>query len=207
MAARSHRGLADRPCRLFSGGQYRPRRLAARRRVARSEGLDCLMAANAPDRPGPLLRLMRRAENRLYNWNFVRWLRGMVERLHRRFPELGEPRSGGSANAVYEFDDRYTAPRGGFRLGRRLLHPLQRLDALRAGSSPGLMVHALDDPFIGVGAAPSHENPPAFSRRAAGAMAATWAILAEGRGWAVAAGWTRGSRPGSVALGRQASPQ
>ena len=56
---------------------------------------------------------MLRPENRFYDWNFLRWLRAEVTRLHRRFPELGPPDLG-QVRSVYDFDDRYTAPRNGF---------------------------------------------------------------------------------------------
>ena len=52
-------------------------------------GLDCLVAANAPVDLVHCSHLMRRTENRVYNWNFFRWLRAMVDRLHREFPDLG----------------------------------------------------------------------------------------------------------------------
>ena len=77
------------------------------------DGLDCLLAANAPIDLVHCAAKMRPAENRVYNWNFVRWLRAMVDRLHRRFPELGPPGLEG-VRTLYEFDDRYTAPRAGF---------------------------------------------------------------------------------------------
>ena len=51
--------------------------------------------------------------NRIYDWNFLRWLRTVVTRLHRIFPELG-PVDLSRIRSVYEFDDRYTAPRNGF---------------------------------------------------------------------------------------------
>ena len=86
-----------------------------------------------PHRSGPLRRQMRLPENRVYNWNFVRWLRAMVDRLHRQFPELGPPGLEG-VRTLYDFDDRYTAPRSWICFGRRLLHPVQRQEQ-RSGAS------------------------------------------------------------------------
>ena len=76
-------------------------------------GLDCVLAANPPIDLAACARLMLSRENRLYDWNFVRWLRVMVRRLHDRFPELGPPALEG-VKTLYDFDDRYTAPRNGF---------------------------------------------------------------------------------------------
>ncbi|MFO0893008.1 MAG: alpha/beta fold hydrolase [Isosphaeraceae bacterium] len=75
--------------------------------------LDCVVAANPPVDLAACAEAMRRPQNRIYDWNFVRWLRREVSRLHRTFPELGDPGLGG-VRSVYEFDDRYTAPRNGF---------------------------------------------------------------------------------------------
>ena len=72
-----------------------------------------MLAANPPIDLAACARRMSAPENRLYDWNFVRWLRAMVDRLHRRFPELGPPELEG-VRTLYEFDDRYTARRNGF---------------------------------------------------------------------------------------------
>ena len=53
------------------------------------EALDCVLAANPPIDLTASYRLMSQLENRLYDRNFVNWLRREVRRLHRRFPELG----------------------------------------------------------------------------------------------------------------------
>ena len=89
------RGVADRPDRLLTGGEpgleagRRGRRRPVRRSRLRAGG-------QPPHRPGrSCAQQMLRPENRLYDWNFVRWLRAMVDRLHRRFPELGPTRPGG----------------------------------------------------------------------------------------------------------------
>src|SRR5262249_47037109 len=92
-------------------------------------------------------RAMSRAENRLYDWNFVRWLRSQVERLHRRFPELGKPALG-RVRSVYEFDDRYTAPRNGFASADDYYAQSSSLPLSPRIDRPGLVVHAADDPFI-----------------------------------------------------------
>ena len=112
------------------------------------EGVDCLLAANAPIDLVHCAVKMRLPENRLYNWNFVRWLRSMVDRLHRRFPELGPPDLDG-VRTLYEFDDRYTAPRGGFASADDYYTRCSVSYGLAGIALPGLVVHAMDDPFIG----------------------------------------------------------
>ncbi len=90
---------------------------------------------------------MRASENRIYDWNFTRWLRAMVDRLHRRFPDLGPPRLDG-VRTLYAFDDRYTAPRGGFASADDYYRRCSLVGALDRIGVPGLVVHAMDDPFI-----------------------------------------------------------
>jgi predicted alpha/beta-fold hydrolase len=110
-------------------------------------GLDCVLAANPPiDLVASAVRL-KRLVNRLYTWNFARWLRGMVARLHERFPELGHPRLEG-VNTLYDFDDRYTAPRNGFASADDYYERCSLVGSLARVRLPGLIVHALDDPFI-----------------------------------------------------------
>jgi predicted alpha/beta-fold hydrolase len=125
------------------------------------EGVDCLLAANAPIDLVHCAAKMRLAENRMYNWNFVRWLRSMVDRLHRRFPELGRPKLEG-VRTLYDFDDRYTAPRGGFASAHDYYVQCSVSGALARIKLPGLVVHAMDDPFIGAEPFLQIENPSAL---------------------------------------------
>jgi predicted alpha/beta-fold hydrolase len=111
------------------------------------KGLDCVLAANPPLDLAACARAMRRPENRIYDWNFVRWLRHEVARLHRAFPELGDPELG-RVRSVHEFDDRYTAPRNGFASAEDYYSRSSALPLVPRIEHPGLVVHAEDDPFI-----------------------------------------------------------
>jgi predicted alpha/beta-fold hydrolase len=131
----------------FSLGANLALKLAAEVPGQPLEGLDCVVAANPPIDLAACARAMGRPENRLYDWNFVRWLRAQVARLHRRFPELGTPALG-RVRTVYEFDDRYTAPRNGFASADDYYARSSSLPLLPRIGLPGLVVHAADDPFI-----------------------------------------------------------
>jgi predicted alpha/beta-fold hydrolase len=109
--------------------------------------LDCVVAANPPIDLAVCARRMSARENRLYDWNFVRWLRTMVVRLHRLFPDLGPPRLQG-VRTLYEFDDRYTARRNGFASADDYYRRCSLVASLRRIDVPGLIVHAMDDPFV-----------------------------------------------------------
>jgi uncharacterized protein len=111
------------------------------------EALDCVLAANPPIDLTACYRRMSLPENKLYDRNFAKWLRRMIRRLHRRFPELGPTRID-DAKTVYEFDDRYTAPRNGFASADDYYERCSLVSALGRIAVPGLIVHAMDDPFV-----------------------------------------------------------
>jgi predicted alpha/beta-fold hydrolase len=122
-------------------------------------GLDCVLAANPPIDLANSAQRMQRLENRFYDWNFVRWLRISIDRLHRRFPELG-PTGLDGVRTLYHFDDRYTAPRNGFRSADDYYARCSLLSGLPRIQVPGLIVHAMDDPVIAFEPLLEVERPP-----------------------------------------------
>jgi predicted alpha/beta-fold hydrolase len=131
----------------FSLGANLALKLAAEAALDSVPGLDCVLAANPPVDLAACARRLQRVENRLYDWCFVRCLTGTVHKLHRLFPELG-PTNIDGVRSVIEFDDRYTAPRNGFASADDYYERCSLLTALQRIAVPGLVVHALDDPFI-----------------------------------------------------------
>jgi uncharacterized protein len=131
----------------FSLGANLALKLAAEAADRPADGLDCVLAANPPIDLSACAKAMRRPDNRLYDWNFVRWLRREVTRLHRVFPELGRP-GVEQVRSVYEFDDRYTAPRNGFASALDYYARSSALPLIPRIMLPGLVVHAADDPFV-----------------------------------------------------------
>jgi predicted alpha/beta-fold hydrolase len=131
----------------FSLGANLVLKLAAESATHPVEGLDCVLAANPPIDLASCARRMLRPENRLYDWNFVRWMRATVGRLHERFPELG-PTGLRGVKTLYDFDDRYTAPRSGFRSADDYYARCSLVTALARIAVHGLIVHAMDDPFV-----------------------------------------------------------
>jgi predicted alpha/beta-fold hydrolase len=131
----------------FSLGANLVLKLAAEAAIDPIPGLDCVLAANPPIDLAACADRIRQPENRLYDWKFVRWLRAMVRRLHRRFPELGPARLEG-VRTLYDFDHRYTAPRNGFGTAGEYYARCSLLTSLARIERPGLIVHSMDDPFI-----------------------------------------------------------
>jgi predicted alpha/beta-fold hydrolase len=146
----------------FSLGANLVLKLAAEASDLPVPGLDCVLAANGPIHLASCVQLMRRPSNRLYDWNFARWLRGMVARLHRRFPELGPPALEG-VRSIYEFDDRYTAPRGGFGSADDYYEKCSLTRLIERIAVPGLAIHAVDDPFVTYEPWLSIERPPGLA--------------------------------------------
>ena len=119
-------------------------------------GLDCVIAANPPLDLDACCRHIARPENRVYDQNFVKNLQGEVRRLHEAFDDL-PPIDLSTVRTLFEFDETYTAPRNGF---------LDAADYYARSSSgpwigrievPGLVIHAVDDPFIPI--EPFHSIP------------------------------------------------
>jgi predicted alpha/beta-fold hydrolase len=131
----------------FSLGGNLVLKLAAEAAGEPLAGLDAVVAANPPLDLAASCAFLRRPAGRLYDRNFVRLLRLEIGRLHTRFPDLG-PANLAGVGSVYDFDDRYTAPRNGFAsasdyYARSSAGPL--VGRIRVA---GLVVHAEDDPFI-----------------------------------------------------------
>ncbi len=131
----------------FSLGANLALKLAAEAVDRPVPGLDCVLAANPPIDLALCAKAMQRPDNRIYDWNFLRWLRTEVTRLHRLFPELG-PLDLSQVRSVYDFDDCYTAPRNGFASADDYYARSSALPLISRIAIPGLVIHAADDPFI-----------------------------------------------------------
>lgn len=131
----------------FSLGGSLTLKLAAEAAEAPVSGLDCVVAANPPLDLAVCCQHMRRPEQRIYDRGFARLLVREVSRLHDRYPDLG-PLSMKGVRSVLDFDERYTAPRNGFRDAEDYYSQSSAGPVLRRISLPGLVVHAEDDPFI-----------------------------------------------------------
>lgn len=131
----------------FSLGANLVLKLAAEASVTPLNGLDCVLAANPPIDLAACCRAIQSPGNRVYDRSFVRRLRADTARLHARFPDLG-PANLPRVLTLQGFDEVYTAPRNGFR-GAADYYARSSAGPLIPGIVvPGLVVHAMDDPFI-----------------------------------------------------------
>ena len=124
------------------------------------------MAGQAGDAPPPWLRAvcavsptlelgvcmdaMERADNRLYEWNFMRSLRRRIRRKARLFPGLYDTRGLWTLWSIRGFDNRYTAPHHGFKDAADYYHQAAAMRVVDRIRVPTLVITAEDDPFIPV---------------------------------------------------------
>lgn len=109
--------------------------------------LDCVVAANPPIDLSLCCNQMKRFPLQLYDRFFVRRLVEDIRRLHDLVPDLGPVRLE-RVRSMLEFDERYTAPRCGFAGAEDYYRRASAAPVIPAIRLPGLVVHALDDPFI-----------------------------------------------------------
>jgi predicted alpha/beta-fold hydrolase len=143
----------------FSLGGNLVLKLAAESSARRLPGLDCVVAACPPLDLSACCRTLRRKRNRIYDKNFVKSLKRGVDRLHRRFPDLGAVDWTG-VDTLYDFDDQYTAPRNGFDGAEDYYTRSSAGPLLGRVEVSGLVVLAADDPFIPAGLAKQFACPP-----------------------------------------------
>ncbi len=109
--------------------------------------LDCVLAANPPIDLEHCCSHMQRFPFLLYDRFFVRQLVKHVQELHQLFPDLG-PLQLSTVRSLLEFDERYTAPRSGFRGAIEYYRNASARRWISEIQIPGLVIHAEDDPFI-----------------------------------------------------------
>jgi len=131
----------------FSLGGNLVLKLAAEAATDPLEGLDSVLAANPPIDLAACSRQLRRPANRIYDRNFVRWLRADVARRHAAFPDLG-PADLTQVSTLFDFDDLYVAPRHGFAGAADYYARSGAAPLIPRIAVPGLVVHAEDDPFV-----------------------------------------------------------
>ena len=91
---------------------------------------------------------IERRENTVYRWSFLRSLRRRVRRKSRLRPELYDARGLWRMRTQRQFDERYTAPHGGFRDAADYYVRASSLPVIARIRLPTLIIHAADDPII-----------------------------------------------------------
>ena len=91
---------------------------------------------------------IERRANWLYRASFMRSLRRRIRRKAAMRPDLYDTRGIRAVRTVRQFDERYTAPHGGYRGADDYYARCSSLPVLRHIRVPALILHAEDDPII-----------------------------------------------------------
>jgi predicted alpha/beta-fold hydrolase len=94
------------------------------------------------------VRALERRQNFIYQWNFVRGLKGRMRRKAQCFPERYALDRLDSIRTVREFDEVYTAPHFGFRDASDYYYRASAMRVIDRIRVPALIVTASDDPFV-----------------------------------------------------------
>jgi predicted alpha/beta-fold hydrolase len=92
-------------------------------------------------------RRLAQPHNRVYNRYFTRLLRAHVAALQRHFPDL-PPVTLPERLSLYEFDEYYTAPRGGFRDALDYYQQCSAAPLVPRITIPCHILYAADDPLV-----------------------------------------------------------
>lgn len=94
------------------------------------------------------VRALERPSNFLYQWNFVRHLKGRMRRKHVHYPGRFDLSRLDTIRTVREFDAVYTAPSFGFSSAEDYYHRAAALRVIDRIRVPALIITAEDDPFV-----------------------------------------------------------
>jgi predicted alpha/beta-fold hydrolase len=89
-----------------------------------------------------------RRANVLYRFSFMRSLRRRVRTKHRQHPEVYDARDLRRVRTIRQFDERYTAPHGGYKCAADYYERASSIGVIPRIEVPTLIIHAADDPII-----------------------------------------------------------
>jgi len=123
-------------------------------RLAGTHGPDALPTLTGVCAVSPVLdlescvRALERRSNVVYQWNFVRNLKGRMRRKEAHFPGAFDLSRLEAIRTVREFDAAYTAPHFGFASAEDYYHRAAALRVIDRIRVPALIITAEDDPFV-----------------------------------------------------------
>jgi predicted alpha/beta-fold hydrolase len=91
---------------------------------------------------------IERRSNALYRMSFMRSLRRRVRTKSRQHPELYDTRGLRRVRTIRQFDERYTAPHGGYAGASDYYERASSLPVIARVKVPTLIIHSADDPII-----------------------------------------------------------
>jgi predicted alpha/beta-fold hydrolase len=98
--------------------------------------------------PASCVRALQRPSNWGYHHHFLRSLKAKLKRKDQLYPGKWDLSKLPAIRTMWEFDDIYTAPDGGFQDAADYYSKSAAENSLKAISIPTLIITAQDDPFI-----------------------------------------------------------
>jgi len=100
---------------------------------------------------------LRRSENTLYSWRFLRTLSKKMHLKHHQFPENLDIRQLKKVKTLTDFDDYFTSKINGFEDAEDYYLKASSKQFIPNISKPTLLINALDDPFLSESCFPVRE--------------------------------------------------
>ncbi|HUF76731.1 MAG TPA: alpha/beta fold hydrolase [Longimicrobiales bacterium] len=120
--------------------------------------VDAAVAMSVPyDLAAGCALLERSTMGRAYATYFLRSLKSKVELKRDRLARVVDVEAGAAARTIWEFDDRVTAPLHGFQNAAAYYEACSSVRYLAGISTPTLLLHAMDDPFLPAEAVPRQQ--------------------------------------------------
>ncbi len=104
------------------------------------------------------VQALERRQNFIYQWNFVRGLKGRMRRKAECFPGRFAIDRLDAIRTVREFDEVYTAPHFGFKNASDYYYRASAMRVIDRMRVPARIITAEDDPFVPSGALPRSER-------------------------------------------------
>ena len=87
-------------------------------------------------------------QNRIYQDWFLRSMKAMILAKSRQFPKIYDPTALKEIRSIRDFDDRFTAPHGGYGSAVDYYREASALNQLKHIAVPALLIAAEDDPLV-----------------------------------------------------------
>ena len=97
------------------------------------------------------VRALERRSNAVYEWNFVRNLKGRMKRKSAACPGIYDLAPLRGVRTIRAFDEAFTAPHHGFRDAADYYHRASAMRVIDRIRIPALVITAEDDPFVPAG--------------------------------------------------------
>lgn len=114
----------------------------------RSQTIRSVVAISTPTNLKAGSLQLNKPSNLLYTKKFLATLKEKIRLKHAQYPEIYKVEKLNEIKTVYEFDDYYTAPIHGFKNADDYYQKCSSAQFIESIKNPGLIINALDDPFL-----------------------------------------------------------